>query len=82
MYGLLVSALGCMRLFPNSGIELLAYGHLAGVSCALVFLLVVIILRRYVGFPLPGDRLRLSALRPVLPYSFRVVVNGLTSRIL
>ena len=72
-----------MRFFPDAGIELLAFGHLTGVSCALIFSLAVIVLRRYIGFSVLLRSLgRVSTLRPVLPYSLRVVVNGLTSRIL
>ena len=79
----LCGSLVYMRSFPEAGIELLAFGHLTGVSCALIFSLAVIVLRRYVGFGVVVKSLgRVSMLRPILPYSFRVVVNGLTSRIL
>ena len=62
---------------------MLAFGHFTGVSCALLFSLAVIIVRDYVGFSTTLRSIgRISALRPVLPYSLRVVVNGLTSRIL
>ena len=77
------SSLLYMRTFPEAGIEMLAFGHLTGVSCALLFSLAVIVVRNYVGFSTTLRSIgRISALRPVLPYSLRVVVNGLTSRIL
>ena len=72
-----------MRTFPDAGIEMLAFAHLTGVSGALLFSLIVILARQYVDFPVALRSVgRISTLRPVIPYSLRVLVNGLTSRIL